>query len=397
MEESKTDTLRVMIVDDERGMRSGVQRVLRDFAIRVADVSADVHFEFEEADSGAAALARIAARQPHILLLDQRLPDTTGTELLERLELTEDSDLLVIMVTAYASIETALAAAKCGAYDFLAKPFTPDELKSTVRKAASRIILQRQARALAEEKRQVRFQFTSVLAHELKSPLAAIDGYLRILKDETLGRDIGAYRKAIDRSLIRLDGMRKLIFDLLDMTRIESGQKARKLESLDVREVAADVVETVALSAEERGVGIRIDAPAPVPMVADRGEIQIVLSNLISNAVKYNRDHGSVDVALRRDAETVSIRVADTGIGMTAAEASTLFQDFVRIRNAKTRRILGSGLGLSTTRKIAALYGGDVTVSSTPEVGSIFTATLRAETEAAGDDALEPTTTAASA
>ena len=373
------ETLRVMVVDDEQGMRLGVKRVLRNFTIRVPDVNGDVGFELEEADNGADALAMLTSNPPQILLLDHRLPDTTGTEILGQLNLTEDSDLLVIMITAYASIETAVTAAKRGAYDFLAKPFTPDELKSTMRKAATRIVLQRKARALAEEKRQVRFQFTSVLAHELKSPLAAIDGYLHILKDKTLGGEIDPYLKMVDRSLVRLDGMRKLIFDLLDMTRIESGLKARNFEEFDIREIAEEVVETVGIAAEDRGIEIVIDAPDTVDMHGDRGEVQIVLSNLVSNAVKYNRDDGRVDIIMRREDGTVRIEVKDTGIGMTEEETAKLFHDFVRIKNAKTRAILGSGLGLSTTKKIAALYEGDVTVTSTPDVGSTFTATLRAD------------------
>jgi len=377
------NTLRVMVVDDELGMRLGVQRVLRDFSIRVPDVNGEVGFELEEEANGADALAHIMANPPQILLLDHRLPDITGVEILKKLELGEDSDMLVIMITAYASIETALKAAKRGAYDFLAKPFTPEELKGAIRKAATRVVLQRQARQLAKEKRQVRFQFTSVLAHELKSPLAAINGYLHIMKDQTLGGELDSYEKMVNRSLVRLDGMSKLIFDLLDMTRIESGQKVRHFEVFDIREVTDEVVETVAVIADDRNIDIRVDAPDRVEMHGDRGEIQIVLSNLISNAVKYNRDGGRVDVAMRRENDTVRIEVADTGIGMTEGEAGKLFHDFVRIKNAKTRNILGSGLGLSTTKKIAALYDGDVTVTSTPDKGSTFVAIMKNDMEPA--------------
>ena len=137
------------------------------------------------------------------------------------------------MITAYASIETAVTATKRGAYDFLAKPFTPDELKSTIRKAAARLILAKQTRKLAEEKRQVRFEFIRVLGHELKAPLNAVEGYLRMFKDRSLGDDPAAYDEGIDRSLMRIDGMRKLIADLLDMTQIESGRKNRQLAEVD--------------------------------------------------------------------------------------------------------------------------------------------------------------------
>ena len=101
-------------------------------------------------------------------------------------------------------------------------------------------------------------------------------------------------------------------------------------------------------------------------MMADRGEIEMILNNLVSNAVKYNRDGGRVDVTLRPDAGAVLIAVADTGIGMTAEEAGRLFGEFVRIKNDQTRHILGSGLGLSIVKKLAALYNGEAWVTSEP-------------------------------
>jgi two-component system, sensor histidine kinase and response regulator len=112
-------------------------------------------------------------------------------------------------------------------------------------------------------------------------------------------------------------------------------------------------------------------------MVADRGEIEMILNNLISNAIKYNREGGRVDVRLTREADRLTIAVADTGIGLTPEEAGRLFGEFVRIRNEKTQNILGSGLGLSIVKKLASLYGGDATVTSQSGVGSTFTVVLR--------------------
>jgi signal transduction histidine kinase len=285
--------------------------------------------------------------------------------------------MLTIMITAYASLETAVTATKRGAYDFLAKPFTPAELKSVVSKAAGRLVLARQARKLAEEKRQVRFQFIRVLGHELKAPLGAIEGYLRIIAERSAGDDPAAYAQMADRSMVRLSGMRKLIEDLLDLTRIESGQKKRELSEVDVRDVAEMAIESFSPAAGEKNVSIDLHAPQSLPLQADRGEIEIILNNLVSNAVKYNREGGRVDVTLtRREDDCIVIEVADTGIGMKPEEAERLFQDFVRIRNAKTRSIPGSGLGLSIVRKLAQLYGGDATVDSTEDVGSTFTVVL---------------------
>ena len=369
------ETLRVLVTDDEPGMLLAVERVLRNLTLKLPDVEGEVGFVVETAGTGEDAVERIEAWEPHIVLLDYKLPGMSGLDVLERVSRPE-ADMLTIMMTAYASLETAVTATKRGAYDFLAKPFTPDELKGTIRKAAGRLVLAQQARRLAAEKRQVRFQFISVLAHELKSPLAAVEGYVRICRDRTAGDNQAVYDQMLDRTLIRIGGMRKLIFDLLDLTRIASGQKTRNFTEVDLRDVAGTAVEDVAPTTQERDITITLDAE-PITMTADRGELEIILNNLVSNAVKYNRDGGTVDVAIRRDGDAVTLRVADTGIGMSTDEAAKLFDDFVRIKNDKTRDILGSGLGLSTVKKLALLYNGDVRVESQPDVGSTFTVILR--------------------
>ncbi|MCU0612484.1 MAG: ATP-binding protein [Candidatus Eisenbacteria bacterium] len=367
------ETLRVVVVDDEPGMRTAVARVLSTFSLRVEEVDTDVGFLVTPAGTAEEGEAIIRVQPPDILLLDHKLPGMSGLDLLTKLE--GVTDVLTIMITAYASLETAIVATKRGAFDFLAKPFTPDELKASLRKAAKHLMLQRQARRLALEKHQIRFQFISVLAHELKAPLAAVEGYLYLMRDQ-VSRDPVAMARVVERSLIRIDGMKKLIFDLLDLTRIESGQKKRDLAHLNVREVAAAALETCLPSAQERSITMEIHGPADIPMVADRGELDIVFNNLVSNAVKYNRDHGRVDVTLATEPGGVRIRVVDTGIGMSEEECGRLFREFVRIKNSKTRDILGSGLGLSIVRRISALYQGTVSVHSTPDVGTTFEVVL---------------------
>lgn len=371
-----TDTLRVLVVDDEAGMRHAVTRALRNHKVHLPDVEGEVCFTVDQAASGEEALALIATRPPDIMLLDHKMGGMSGIDVLREMT-RQERDVLTVMITAFATLETAIRATKSGAYDFLAKPFTPDELKETIRKAAAHLVVQRQARKLAAEKRRVRFEFISVLGHELKAPLAAIEGYLNILRDHALGEDVGAYDQVVQRCLIRGDGMRKLILDLLDMTRIESGQKQRELARTDVREIARTALETVRPSAEQRHITVELHGNEPVPMTADRGEIEIIFNNLLSNAVKYNRDDGRVEVKLHFDDTRVTISVADTGVGMTPAEAAKLFNDFVRIKNDKTRDIVGSGLGLSLVKKLALLYGGEVGVTSVPDVGSTFTVTLQ--------------------
>jgi signal transduction histidine kinase len=118
--------------------------------------------------------------------------------------------------------------------------------------------------------------------------------------------------------------------------------------------------------------------------------METILTNLVSNAVKYNVDGGRVDIELAAIDGEVRIVVADSGIGMTQEEVGRLFQDFTRIKNEKTRNILGSGLGLSTVKKLAQLNGGDVSVASAPGKGSVFTVTLKQDAALPADsDAMQ--------
>ncbi|PKL50846.1 MAG: hypothetical protein CVV42_02230 [Candidatus Riflebacteria bacterium HGW-Riflebacteria-2] len=363
--------LRVLVIDDEPGMRMGVERTLNGETLNFWETDT-LEVLVESAGTGAEGVEKVISGQPDILFLDYKLPDMNGIEIIEKLG-ERAKDLIIIMITAYASIEVAIEATRKGAYDFLPKPFTPNELRTVTRKAAERILLARKNEQLAQEKKQVRFEFIRVLGHELKAPLGAVEGYLDLMKAKTLGDNLESYMQFIERSTIRLQQMRKLIVDLLDMTRLESGKKSRSLAPIDLRKAAESAIELATPAANARNISISLEAPASLNLMADTGEIDMMLNNLISNAVKYNRDDGKVMVRLVRAADKITVQVADTGIGMSVEEQQKLFKEFSRIKNAKTANILGSGLGLSILKRLAELYDGSISVESEPEKGTTFT------------------------
>ena len=375
-------TLQVVMVDDEEALCLGVRRIIQKYRVHVPDVLVDADYEFRYFTSGEDFLVYLSeGGEVDLLLLDLKLPGLGGMDVLDELS-KQGRAVLTIMITAYATFETAVKATKLGAYDFLAKPFTPEEMRYALRKATSQLILSKQALKLAEEKRQVRFNFISVLAHELKAPLNAVEGYLNILRTTEADQNL----QMVERSIVRVDGMKKLIGDLLDLTRIESGQRERLIKRLDLRELAKASMELFAVDAERRGITMTLEADDDAELYADAGEAEIVLNNLISNAVKYNRDGGSVSIRMQRKGSTMRIAVTDTGIGLAPEEAAKLFNEFTRIKNEHTVKILGSGLGLSTVRKIANMYDGDAEVKSEPGVGSTFTVTLQ-DAPAGGEQA----------
>lgn len=365
--------LDVLIVDDEAGMRAGAERSLEGFTVPLPDFSETVTFAVRSAATGEEALAQLREKNPDILLLDYKLPDMTGIDVLAA----SGGDFLTIMITAFASLEVAVTATKRGAFDFLAKPFTPEELRATITKAARSIYLHRKARKLEEEKRQVRFEFISVLAHELKSPLAAVEGYMHLMKERLKGPELQAYDSMIERSVTRIGGMRKLVMDLLDLTRLESGKKKRAIEPVDLVKAAGLVLENVAALAESKKVSVELKAPPSVLLSADPGEADMILSNLLTNAVKYNKEGGKAVLELSRAGDAVTVRCSDTGIGMTEEELAKLFGEFVRMKNEHTRNIDGSGLGLSILKKVVKLYRGDIKVQSRYGEGTTFELTLK--------------------
>jgi signal transduction histidine kinase len=368
--------LRTLVVDDEPHIRSAIARTLEGLQYPIADVGETVAFDFEEAGSAEAALEIIEAGPPDILLLDLKLPGMSGIELLECVG-QKIPDTLIVMITAYASIETAVRATKSGAYDFLAKPFTPEELEQVLQKASRHIVIAKQARALAAAQRQVRFEFLSVLAHELKAPLNAIEGYLDTVIDRTAGDNQAIYEEMMRRCRTRAQYMRKLIIDLLDLTRIESGRKKREIGRVNIGAIAEISRNTMLPEANARHIEIILNCDPDLALCADAGEIEMVFNNLISNAVKYNRDGGKVEVTCRREGNEVVMSVADTGIGMTEEEMSQLFESFSRVKNDKTFGILGSGLGLAIVKKVASIYNGDAFVTSVADEGSTFTVRLQ--------------------
>lgn len=364
--------LNLLIVDDEPGIRSGVERVLRNFSVGYPFMNEDFTYNIIEAETGERAIEIIESQSIDIVLLDNKLPGMDGIEVLEYIK-TKEYDISVMMITSYASLDLAVKATNNGAFNFVPKPFTPQELKTSVENITKNLFLRRMTRQMKDEGRQVRFQFLSVLSHELKSPLNAIEGYLRIMKEKQVGDSVDDYMEMINRSMERIKGMRNLIFDLLDLTRIESGKKTRDLRSVDMHDIAKEVIATVEPLAIQRNIQIHLDCDENTWITADKNEMEIILNNFVSNAVKYNKENGKVYITIHQKADALVLTIEDTGIGIKKEDQELLFQDFVRIKNEQTKFVTGSGLGLSIAKKIVGLYQGTIEMESQPDVGSKFT------------------------
>jgi len=367
--------LNVMVVDDEPGIRSGVSRILNDFTVSYPFMDADIGFQVIETSTGEEAVEVVKSRPLDIVLLDNKLPGMQGTEVLDFIN-KNNPDILVMMITSYASLELAIKATNNGAYDFIPKPFTPQELKSSLENVSKHLFLRGMTKKLNKEGKEIRYQFLSVLSHELKAPLNAVEGYLRMMQDKELGENIADYDQVIDRSFSRIKGMRNLIMDLLDFTKIRLEKKKDKFELVELKEIAQNAIEAISPYAIQKDVEITLNDINNATIDADPGDIEILFNNLISNAVKYNVKGGKVEVELNVENKKIIILVKDTGIGMEEDEKKELFNEFFRVRKEQTKDITGSGLGLSIVKNIVDLYNGDIKVESNVGKGSTFSVIL---------------------
>ena len=364
--------LKILVVDDEPGIRSGVHRILGNFHVTYPFMDEDYTFNILEAATGEEGIEIIDREMPDILLLDNKLPGIQGVEVLEYVR-KKNYDIVVAMITSYASIDVAVRAHNDGAIDFIPKPFTPQELKASIEQITKQQYLRRITTKLRVEGRKVRFQFLSVLSHEMKAPLNAIEGYLKMMQERQMGDSLDEYSSAIERSLQRIDSMRHLIMDLLDFTKVSFERHVEKMQNVNIRELVSMAVVTVSPYAIHKDIQFVTEVKGCETIWADPNDFEIIMNNLVSNAVKYNKPGGTVTVTVDCNDSEFSLSVADTGIGMNNDEREMLFEEFSRIRNDKTRNISGSGLGLSIVKKVVELYHGVINVESAPDKGSTFT------------------------
>jgi two-component system sensor histidine kinase/response regulator len=367
--------LKVLVIDDEPGIRSGVSRILNNFHVTYPFMDEDYTFEVFEAASGEEGIEMLEKDKPDIILLDNKLPGIQGVDVLDYIR-KKSYDIVVAMITSYASLDVAIRATRDGATDFIPKPFTPQELKSSIENITKQQYLKRITHKLKQDGKKIRYQFLSVLSHELKAPLNALEGYLRMMQEKQSGDKVDDYAVPIDRSLQRIQGMRNLIMDLLDFTKIRLERKEEKIQEVDLAQIASNAIVTVQPYAIQMDININLDVRSDAVIMADPDDMEIIFNNLLSNAVKYNKSGGKAEITIDSSDAEVIVVFNDSGIGILPEDIENLFTEFVRIKNERTKNITGSGLGLSIVKKVIELYKGTINVESKPDTGSTFTVRL---------------------
>lgn len=392
---------RIVLIDDNENM----QRIFEDILL-------DEGFLVNTFGQGLEALEWMKTNTFAVVVLDMMLADVNGMDLLAQVRRL-NADAAVIMMTGFASAETAVEAMRKGAYSYIIKPFDATELVTLIHKSLKEIRLTKnnkelidrlqlynrelekykktleertcelelaikQTKLIAEEARsadKAKSMFLANMSHEIRTPLNAIIGFAQLLSDEQLTQEqydfIGMIRSAGENLLALLN-------DILDFSKIEAG----KLEISPTDCIMDDLyryIESVMGSlARQKGLDFAIITADTLPshFIADPVRVHQCLTNLISNAVKFTQNgHVHMEIRLEEHDEQTFLQfdVKDTGIGISEEQCLHIFDAFSQADGSTTRKFGGTGLGLTISQRLANLMGGAITVKSQLGNGSVFT------------------------
>ena len=357
----------ILVIDDEKAMRDSCSQVLTKDGYRT-----------ETAENGEGGLEKVSRTKPDLVLVDLKMPGMSGMELLEKIA-EIDSNIVSIVITGYATIESAVEAMKRNAYDFIPKPFTPDQLRIIVGRGLEKRRLTLESERLRQEKEIIRENFTTLVSHQLRSPLISIQQYFNvILEGFAFKGEWNSHQKdLIEEMTKRIDGLLTFVNDWLNMSRIEAGKLVDKFEPVDLVSLLTEAIEPLKLIAEDRRVTLKTDLCDSLPAVQGDGEsLKQAFTNLVSNGINYNLEGGTVTIRTREENNYLAVEISDTGIGISQENLHFIFDEFFRVKTKETRGVTGSGLGLPIAERIIEAHNGSIKVVSELSKGTTFTILL---------------------
>ncbi|HEX9265876.1 MAG TPA: hybrid sensor histidine kinase/response regulator [Candidatus Limnocylindria bacterium] len=386
---------KVLVVDDEESVVVTIKAILQLDGYDVATTT-----------SGAQARAMVRDTEYDLVLTDLRLEDGDGLDVLKAVR-ESYPETVTIMLTGYASLESAIQALRAGAYDYLVKPSEVEELRSTVARGIERrrlgqelrqrvaelanlnaYLQQRIDEATAELKERyeqlkeldrMKSQFLSIASHELKTPITAMSGFLQValrrvgrLSEGEAAAPVAEGLRGITEQLevvYRQTGkLARLVDELLDVSRIQTGRIEFRYGDVDLSELANEVATRMQLTTTAHEISVRRDSQNVV--TADRDHLEQVLNNLVTNAIKYSPSGGAITIDVRPDDGGVRLSVTDQGIGIPAEELESIFGLFYRSPDRAARDAAGMGLGLYISKEIVLRHGGRIWAESGGAKGS---------------------------
>lgn len=355
------DKSKILIIDDEEVVLDSCTEIL----------SSD-NYEILTAANGTVGLKCVKQQQPDLVFVDLKMPGISGFEVLEKIS-GIDPTIVTIVITGYATVSSAVEAMKKGAYDFLPKPFTPEELRLIARRGIEKRKLVLETIALRREKEMLREHFAAIVSHELKSPLSAIQQNLFGLIAELSTKLTEEQKSRFERMKYRIDDLLKLIHTWLRVITTDIGVIKENFKPTSVPPIISKAIESVQQHAMRKDIDIQTEIEEPLNKInGDEGTLVEALVNILGNAIKYSRVGSSAIVKVKEIKNEILISIVDTGVGISKQDLPFIFDDFYRGKSNQAIES-GSGLGLALTRRIIEIHKGSISAESEMGKGSIFT------------------------
>lgn len=369
----------ILIVDDEEY----IQFLFKDILTR------DGH-TVDTVENGLYGIEKVKNGNYQIVITDIRMPVCDGITLLDKVK-ELDPSIEVIIMTGYATIETAVKALKGGAYDFILKPLSISQIQAVIARCIEKIELQNKNTELSEANRKLRElnemkeKFITITSHELRTPLCGINGYIELL-DFSLKGDIEETPESIlEEMRFILRELTDIVNEMYDLASIDRGSLNIKKEEFDLVECINLINREYLPLVKQRKQNITFNPPEQYQMFnGDKRRIMQAVKELVENAVKFTPDGGKIEIELfsRKD-EKIKILVKDTGIGIAPDKVNKIFKRFYEVQDSSYHSTShsdfmggGLGIGLSLAKEIAEAHGGTIEVESQRDKGSVFTITL---------------------
>jgi len=352
----------ILVVDDEEVIRDLCARALSDYRIL-------------QAENGRDALDLLGSERIDLILVDVMMPLMNGLDLLLKVK-ELDPDQLVIVMTGYADKEIILRALKADADDFIQKPLSLLQLKSSVQKALEKRLLRQELQQLKRLDR-LKSEFLGLISHKLRTPTTVLSLFMQNLASGAVSIDTPEFASAVKAMREEADYLANLIQDLLIYSDVILQEQTPELELADLREVALTVLAEKRQLAAQRGISLISSLQGSWPRLAlDRRRMAFAISALLDNAIKFTPRGGQVALAGETGKDQVQLTIRDTGIGIHPEEMPRVFEKFYQVDPTQAGQVRGFGLGLFYARQFVQDHHGTITIESIPGAGTTVAITL---------------------
>ena len=361
----------ILVIDDEEALRDGCRQVLEKCG-----------YEVITAEQGIEGIKLARERMPDMVFVDLKMPHMSGMKIIEIMS-RDLPDIVLVMITGFASIVSAVEAIQKGAYDYLPKPFNPDQLRALTKRGLDHRNLKIETKRLREEKDRMEKNFITFVSHEMRSPLVVIRQYIEALNEiagKSFDKDV---KEIIERCRKRVQSLEEMVEHWLDISRIENGTLAQQKVSLSLASIISRSVEEMTPLCRKKGISLETNISKKLPQITGDAESLVrVFTNIIGNATKYTPEGGKITITVKNDEYYTTASIADTGMGIPLDKLPLIFEPFFRCRG-KDEKIIGSGLGLTFCKKIMESHNGGIEVSSKEGKGTTFVLTFPVSDNAA--------------